>query len=238
MGSRSGPRPAGDDHAGRVVQPAFGQFEAEETAALEGAGHDQMPRLVREEAETLVIFGIADEQDRAMAALLGFSDRRAHQGGADTLALAGGIDRKRPKQQRCHRPAEAIDAGLDMPQPHGCDDLAPDIAGDERQAFGGKPPLAQLFRRLAPAVRPHGPVEQGFPRRDVVMRLAVDQISGRRGHRAHGIENSGHVGLLHQDCRHKRSSELSGGKTRKRGSIGIATRGRAMPEWPEARPVR
>ena len=70
-----------------------------------------------------------------------------------------------------------------------------DIAGDEGKAFGRQPAGAQLFRRLAAPLRPHGTVEQVLARDDVARILGIDYKCSGREKRAQGVNNSGHRGL-------------------------------------------
>ena len=139
-------------------KPAFLQLERQEAVAFERAGHDEVSSLLGEEAEALVVGRIADEQDRAVAALLGFHDRRTHQRRADALAFMRGIDGQRAEQQRIDRRAVAADAGFDVPQAHGADDMA--VADRGRPAPGPRPEYGRggsfsddLLRRSGPMAR-------------------------------------------------------------------------------------
>ena len=189
------------------VQPAVLQLQSEEAAALERAGHDEMVRLVREEAEALVIFRIADQQHRAVAAALRLGDRRAHQRTADALALMVAIDGERAEQQGRHGIAVGIHARLDIPQAHGADDMAVRIAGDEREALGRHAAAADLFRRLLEAGLAHDAVEQTLARHDVAGIFPVDRESGMREERADRIKNSGHLWASRAQNRFKRYPE-------------------------------
>ena len=133
-----------------------------------------------------------------MATLPGFEDRRPHQRAADALALMGGIDCKRAKEQRRDGTVFRCDAGLDIPEPNRADDMAGLVSRDKCEAFGRNAVPTDRLGRLAAAVRTHGGVEQALAGQHVARILPVDAESGfgfRREERADRIKNSGHRGL-------------------------------------------
>ena len=86
---------------------------------------------------------------------------RVHQRRADAAAAALRIDGERAEEKR--RPVEA---GRNVPQPHGADDAAV-VGRDEGQAGGGQPADAQPLAGLGEAGLAERAVEQGLARGDI-----------------------------------------------------------------------
>jgi hypothetical protein len=153
-----------DDHAGGAVEPAFDEFDRQETVALDRAGQGERAGLCRREAEAGVVGRIADEHDRAVTEAVGLRQRVAHQ---ESSRRPGSWLPDRRRAGRASAPRSGgrrIDTGLNVPETDGADDPALIVAGDEGEAFGRKPARAQLLRGLLFPVGRHRARQHGIAR--------------------------------------------------------------------------
>src|SRR5450432_2946342 len=108
-----------------------------------------------------------------MTALLRLIERMPHQVAPDPALAEIGRYRQRSEQQR--RPSRT---GRDAPQPDGADHAAV-RAGDERQAFGRQPVLAQPLGGLAEAAIAECRIEQRLAPGDIEGGLVTNRDHGR-----------------------------------------------------------
>ena len=115
-----------------------------------------------------------------MAAPARLGDGAIHQRGADAAAAALRIDGQRAEKER-----RSVEAGRDVPQPHGADDAAV-VGRDERQADGGQPADAQPLAGLGEARLAERAVEQRLARGDVAGTFMADGNHGGSNRRNSG----------------------------------------------------
>jgi len=118
------------------------------------AGHDDVGRRYRK-AVAGIVAGVADQEDQPPAQGLGPGEARLGQRPADPLALARGLDRERPEQQR--RPRTEPDRPVaDRAHQHAA------LARHQTQGVQGRDAVAKMVGALAQPVGAEGPVEQGL----------------------------------------------------------------------------
>ena len=139
--------------AGKSVR---GQLQPKEAPTFDRRWHEEPAGQRCAEAEALVVFRIADENDSVMAEHAGSGDGEPHESGADAFALRRRIDSERPEQQ------SRLAAGPHVPKADRADEFVA-VAGDERQSTRRFTSSAEAFRWLQHAGRAHHAVEQGFP---------------------------------------------------------------------------
>src|SRR5262249_43918007 len=88
------------DRTRHAVKGAFHQFGQQQTGWIDRARHDRAPTRNGLEAAFLVIIFVADQNDQAMAFVLGLLERAFDQGLPDAAIAKRRLDSDRTKQQR------------------------------------------------------------------------------------------------------------------------------------------
>lgn len=166
---------------------------------LDRARHRQVLRERAREAEALVIAGVADEDDRAMAERPRPIEPALDQRRADLRATVTLVDGKRAEQEAGHGRADP-----DRPESESSDEprlpRRAEVAHHEREPFRRRLAIAQALCGLGVACGAEGLVEQGLDGAVIRGGLTIENEHGslpasRRWRRRKGGEGSAMPGV-------------------------------------------
>ena len=138
---------AGADRPARAVERARLELAGEQPVPLVRSRQPQPAGLLAREAETSVVWCVADQHHGAVAKPLRVLERTLDQRAPDPAAAIVGVHCDRPEQQRWPRRA-----GGHVPEPRSANDAAA-VGRDKRETLRRQTSFAQPFGRLLEARR-------------------------------------------------------------------------------------